>query len=114
MTVTILLVALLFHFIKKIVSITIQLGTFKFGARGFTVVSACAGGLVIKLSDMHISNIVITRRLSKSLRCLSPTKNSDFISAPRQQANGSVFVDLSGFAVGPVAVLPSFSWTRTA
>ena len=64
MTVTILLVALLFHFIKKIVSITIQLGTFKFGARGFTVVSACAGGVVIELGDARGSNIVVACSLS--------------------------------------------------
>ena len=92
----------LLHFIGRRFSFTFRLGTFEFGARGFTVVSACAGGVVIELKDTHGANIVVACSLSESLSCVSPTKNSGFVSAPRQQANGSVFVDLRGFAVGSV------------
>jgi hypothetical protein len=91
-TTTILVVLL--HFIGRRFSFTFRLGTFEFGASGFAVVSACAGGVVIELGDAHGSNIVVACSLSKSLSCFSPNKNSGFVG------NGSVFVDLRGFAVG--------------
>ena len=69
MTVATLLIELLFHFIGRFFSIALWLGTFEFGARGFAVVSACAGGLVIKLGDAYGFDIVVARSQSKSLFC---------------------------------------------
>ena len=97
LTVTRILVALLFFFIRRLFYITLRLGIFKFGARGFADVSACVGGLIIELGDAHGSNIVVARSQSKSLSCLSLTNNSCFIGAHRQQTNGNIFVDLRGF-----------------
>ena len=68
-TVSTLSVALLFHFIGRLFSVTLWLGSFKFGARGFTVDSACAGGLVIELGDAYGVDIVVTRIQSRSLFC---------------------------------------------
>ena len=60
-------VALLFHFTGRFFSIALRLGTFEFGARGFAVVSAYAGGLVIELRDACGFEIVVARSQSKSL-----------------------------------------------
>ena len=57
----------LLHFIGRRFSFTFRLGTFEFGASGFAIVSACAGGVVIELGDAHGSNIVVVCSVSKSL-----------------------------------------------